>query len=469
MYLAFLYMYFIWLALQNFLLPLAYQQQWLFAGTLGLLMAGKEVVMVLALLALGYRAFQKGWRFNAADKFAFAYAILLTLYLALGPLVLGSTVPFFIRAVSARALVSLVIFYFWGRLSYLEISELKKFIRFVLGLQIGVAIFGLIEWTFLPTSFWSETVGVGNFMLDVKGLLEGMNVVDGLPGNMFRFDIRRIISTYGDPLSMGIACVFPLLLCLAWLLWRKRNGDAGKSNLKWILAAAVLSLALLLTIGRESIGAALLGAALLVWWSGKAKGFVAAGVVAVFMLMLLPQFWTNFVDTVTFRESSAAEHLQFLQSGWNEAPKLLAGKGLGEAGGWAYSLAGVESEVGENSYFELMSQAGLLAVIFLVGFLIASGSWALWYARKIPDPLISAALYAAAANIAARAVLAMFSPSLFGVVPMASFLFLCGAAFTSMQKMGLRPGLVLRPVKKVDPALALAYGHVYPAIAVKRL
>ncbi len=469
MYLAFLYIYFAWLALQNFLLPLAYQQQWLSAGTVGLLMAGKEAVMVLAVFTLGYRAVQKGWRFNAADKFAFAYAALLTLYLVFGPIVLGSTVPFFIRAVSMRALVSLVIFYFWGRLSYLEIGELKKFIRFVLALQIGVAIFGLVEWTFLPTSFWSETVGVGNFMLDVKGLLEDMNVLDGLPSNMFRFDIRRIISTYGDPLSMGIACVFPLLLCMAWLLWRKRNLDDRKSRLKWLLAATILSAALLLTIGRESIGAAVLGAALLVWWSGKAKEFAAPAVFAVFMLMLVPQFWTNLVDTVTFRESSAAEHLQFLQTGWDQGPKLIAGKGLGESGGWAYSLAGVESEVGENSYFELMGQAGLLAVIFLAGFLIAGSRWALWYARKVPDRLISAAMFAAAANIAARAVLAMFSPSLFGVVPMASFLFLCGAAFTSMQRMGLRPGLVLRPVRKVDPALAPAYGYVYPAIAVKRL
>jgi hypothetical protein len=212
-----------------------------------------------------------------------------------------------------------------------------------------------------------------------------------------------------------------------------------------------------------------LGAALLVWWSGKAKEFVAPAVFVVVMLLLIPQVWTNLVDTVTFREDSAAEHLQFLQSGWNEAPKLLVGKGLGESGGWAYSLAGVESEVGENSYFELMGQAGLLSVIFLAGFLIAGCWWALWYARKIPDRLISAAMFAAAANIASRAVLAMFSPSLFGVVPMASFLFFCGAAFTSMQRVGLRPGLVLRPVRKVDPAAALAYGRAYPAIAVKRL
>src|SRR5262249_1714017 len=235
-------------------------------------------------------------------------------------------------------LISLVVFYFWGRLSYLEIGELKKFIRFVLALQLGVALFGLFEWAFLPTSFWSETVGAGNFMLDVKGLLEGQNVIDGLPSNMFRFDIRCIISTYGDPLAMGIACVFPLLLCVAWLLWRKRNADDSKSARKWQLAVVILSLALLLTIGRESISVAVLGAALLVWWSGKAKDFVAPAVLGVVMLTLLPQVWSNLVDTVTFRESSAAEHLELLQTGWSAAPKLLVGKGLGESGGWAYSL-----------------------------------------------------------------------------------------------------------------------------------
>lgn len=432
-------------------------------------MTGKEAVMVLALLALGYRVFRKGWRFNAADRFALAYAALLVLYLVFAPLMPGSTVGFFIRAVSVRSLISLAIFYFWGRLSYLETGELKKFIRFVLGLQIGVASFGLFEWTVLPTSFWSETVGAGNFMLDVKGLLEGSNVADGLPANMFRFDIRRIISTYGDPLAMGIACVFPLLLCVAWLLGRKRGDLVRKSRLQWFLAVVILSVTLLLTIGRESIGVVLFGAALLVWWAGKTKNLVMPAVFATILLMLTPQARSNFVDTVTFRESSAAEHLQFLQSGWNAAPELLLGKGLGESGGWAYSLAGVESEVGENSYLELMSQAGLLAVVLLAGFLIFSCRRSLWYAKRVHDPLMAAAFYAVAANIAARAVMAMFSPSLFGVIPMASFFFLCGAAFTSMQRVGLRPGLVLCQVKKIDPAFLPAYSCVFPAIAVKRL
>ena len=93
----------------------------------------------------------------------------------------------------------------------------------------------------------------------------------------------------------------------------------------------------------------------------------------------------------------------------------------------------------------------------------------LWYARRIPDKLVSAALLAAAANIAARAVMAVFSPSLFGVVPMASFLFFCGVAMTTMQRIGLRPGVALRPVRKMDPGKDFAYGQGIPALAVRRL
>lgn len=449
MYLALLYIFFTWLALQNFLLPLAFQQGWLSFASVGALMAAKEAVMVAALALLGYRAFQKGWRFNTADKFALAYAILLVLYLVFAPLFIGSTVPFFIRAVSLRYLIALVVFYFWGRLSFLEVGELRRLIRFILVLQIAVALFGIFEWSVLPLSFWQNTVGAGAFMTDVKGLQEGLNVVDGLPINMVRSDIRRTISTYGDPLSMGISCVFPLLLSAAWLL-RDKHGKAGRSRRSWWIAFLVVGIALLLTNGRESIAVVLLGVMLLASWSGKAGSLIVPAAIAATAVLAIPAVWQHITDTVTFQEGSASTHLELLQSSWKSAPKLLLGKGLGEAGGWAASLAGVESEVGENTYFELMGQTGLLSVVLLVGFLAAMYKQARWSAKRIPDRLISAALAAAAANVAGRLVMAMFSPSFFAVIPMASFFFVCGAGFTTIERLGLKPGMVFRS--------ALVYG-----------
>jgi hypothetical protein len=58
--------------------------------------------------------------------------------------------------------------------------------------------------------------------------------------------------------------------------------------------------------------------------------------------------------------------------------------------------------------------------------------------------LLAAGLAAAAANIIGRLFMAVFSPSFFDVVPMASFFFLCGVMFTTLQRLGLKPGWVLR-------------------------
>jgi hypothetical protein len=444
MYLYFLYFFFIWLAVQNLVLPWVYRQHLLAAETVGLLMASKEGVLALALVVLAYRFWSGQWRMVLADRFAIAYMALLTFYLLCGPWMLGGSATFVLRLISIRGLVSLVLFYFWGRLSFLDLRQFRRFARFLVGLQVVVALFGIYEWAFLPASFWSDTVGAGTFMLDVKGLLNNQNVVHGLPSNMFVFGIRRAISSYGDPLAMGIASVFPFLVCLAWLLRNPHRPTAKR--IAWKLATGVIAIALVLTIGRESIGAAALGALALLYWQGRVRQTLLVAVAVCAALLLLPQAWKYVADTVTFREASAATHLQFLYNGWKEIPSMLAGKGLGEAGGWAFSLAGVKSDVGENSYFELMSQTGLLSVIFLLVFLFGVAKRAIAHARGLPDPLISAVFLAAGAHIFARCLSGVFSPSLFGVIPLASFFFLCGAGFTAVQRTVARPVAVARRV-----------------------
>jgi len=438
--------YFTWLGLQNFLLPWIYRQQLLPASAVGVLMAGKEVILGAGIVLLLPRTFRWDWRANAADRFAVAYLLGLAVYLFWGPAFLHSTAPLALRAISARSLASPALFYVWGRLCFLSLRELRRFLWFLIGLQTAIALFGILEWLFLPATFWSDTVGVGAFLLDVKGMMENQNVVAGLPSNMFQFGIRRLLSTYGDPLAMGIASVFPLLLCVAWLL-RRRGPWRWSIHLPCGMAAAAIGTALVLTIGRESIAAAGLGIAVLVWRSGKQQRFVVSLSLLLLCLAMLPVLWSYVAPTLTFREASAATHLRFLQTGWERIPTMLAGKGLGEAGGWAFSLAGVESEVGENSYFELMSQTGIITVALLVGFLItvAVRSWRA--AGAVGDPWISAAFLAAGAHVIARSLSGIFSPSLFGVVPLASFFFFCGAGSTTAQRAARRPYLLVRRVR----------------------
>jgi hypothetical protein len=452
LYRYFLCVYFFWMAVQNLLLPWSYRQGWLPVLWLTLLMASKEAVLVAGIALLACRVTRHDWRWIAADWFAIAYVTLLTFYL-LAPGLFHSRAPFALRMISLRSLVSLGLFYFWGRLSFLTIRQLRGFLHFLVGLQIAVAAFGIYEWIALPDTFWSDSIGVGTFMLDVKGLIDGQNVINGLPSNMFRLGVRRVISSYGDPLAMGIASVFPLLICLAWTL---RN---PKSQLRWVwrAGAIVTGVALLLTLGRESIGAAVVSYALLLWWAGKFRGYVSALGVLALILLMLPQIWSFGAQTLSFREESSATHLNFLVEGWRQIPQMLVGKGLGEAGGWAYSLAGVHSDTGESSYFDLMAQTGLASVLLLLGFLLSTAQRAFRESKKIFDPLISVALFASTAHLLGRSLMAVFSPSLFGVVPLASFFFFCGAAFTALQRARLAPTLSARRVLFLwKPAVATA-------------
>lgn len=445
-YLFFLCLYFLWLATQNFLLPWIYQQEMLPAATVGLLMASKEAMLALALVLLAGRAFRRGWRFCGADKFALAYTGLLVVYVFAGPALLGGQATWTMRLISLRSTLTLVLFYFWGRLTFLTLRELRRFLWFVLGLQVAVALFGMYEWFFLPSSFWRDTIGAGRFMLDVKGLLNGYNVIDDLPANMFHFGLRRAMSTYAEPLALGLASVFPLLLGLA-LVSRNRPRAISPGS-RWLLWAAttVIAIGLLLTIGRESIAAAILGALALLWWTGQLRRALAPALMVLVVLSLTPQVWHYVDQTITFKESSAAMHLNLLQSGWKQIPNLLLGKGLGEAGVWALSIAGAHPDTGENSYLELMEQTGILGVVLLCGFLFTLARSALQRSRTFPDPLISCALLAAAAHILARSATAVFSPSLFGVVPLASFFFLCGALFTTIDHVTARPHVTARRI-----------------------
>src|SRR5256885_5450834 len=100
MYLFFLYVFFLWLALQNLVLPWVYRQHLLAAEAVGILMAAKEAVLVVALSVFLPRLWKKDWRSLAADKFAVAYSALLTTYLFCGPWWFDGAATFALRLIS---------------------------------------------------------------------------------------------------------------------------------------------------------------------------------------------------------------------------------------------------------------------------------------------------------------------------------------------------------------------------------
>jgi hypothetical protein len=446
MYLNFLKLYFSWLALQNFLLPWMLSADLLPLKAFALLLGSKEVILIGALVLLMPRLLQPGWHWIAPDVWAVAFTLLLISYLLFAPALLGSTAPLTLRLISLRPIVFMVLFYFWGRLSKHSTNELSHLLKFAIALQACIAVFGILEWAFLPSTFWSNTVELGRFMLDVKGLAEGWNVESGLPSNIFKFGVRRLIATFGDPLSMALASVFPLVLGVAY--WLPRKYDNSSIPL-WIKASAIfIGLALLLTLGRESIVVALCSLLLVSHLRKKASTtFLLAGSGAM-LVLLLPFVAGTIWQSLTFQEDTAATHLSFFTQNFAETSKFLLGRGLGEAGGWAFSLAGIESSVGESSYYELMAQTGMLSVLLMVGFLSSIAARAFRLSELVPERLSAAAMIAIAATIVCRMAGAFFSPSLFAFIPMAILYYIAGAAFSAWRP--LHGGehtrvLVLRP------------------------
>ena len=111
-------------------------------------MASKEAALALALLALAYRFWKKAA--SLSRQICHRLRRLAHGLFVLWAVVAGRSATLVLRMVSMRSLVSLVLFYFWGRLSFFDLRQMRYLVRFVVGLQVVVALFGIYEWWFLP-------------------------------------------------------------------------------------------------------------------------------------------------------------------------------------------------------------------------------------------------------------------------------------------------------------------------------
>src|SRR5262245_13909602 len=118
---------------------------------------------------------------------------------------------------------------------------------------------------------------------------------------MFQSGLRRFVSKYGEPLAMGIASGFSLLVCTAAYL--RRSFSQNVRNF-WLPPGAIIAVALVLTIGRESIGAAGFGVLVLFWLEGKLRHSALPLIMVGVAFLLLPQVWNYVADTINFREAS---------------------------------------------------------------------------------------------------------------------------------------------------------------------
>lgn len=410
----------VWLPFSNFVPPLLYAQFAVGAETVRGFIAIKDGLLGMSLAGNALRQRTRLGDWQLADLLLCCYTILLTLYFALG-IGDGETQMTFDTQLGAfRNLATPPLAYFAGRL--LQIDATPSLLRVFLVTHAIVCAFGFFELFFLPLEFWSLVVQIGGFLVDVKGLQPDQNSNHlGLWANHIMHGMRRMVSFYGDPHSLGQASVVPVVYVAALVASGRRQ---------WLPLLALFMGALALSVHRESIFATLLALGLLAWI--RRDHHARIGSVALWLLfggLVLSTLGSELLtNTVTGQESSASVRTQFLQEAAENLDQYWLGRGIGQAGGFASGEGVVAEGVGENSYMALMGQAGLLSVLLFLGFL---GSTVFTLARGAIslDNVFAAAV---AAALFGRCCGAMFSESIFGFTGTAPLFLFAGLAMRTI-------------------------------------
>ncbi|HXG36206.1 MAG TPA: hypothetical protein VNL15_04490, partial [Dehalococcoidia bacterium] len=184
--------------------------------------------------------------------------VLAVLFLALLAVsFLASDVDFTPRLTYLRRFAAPVFLYLGGRLLLPGESQLREGLRIALLVILAVALFGLVERFLLDISFWRNVVDAEAFYSQQveAGLIpeSWLFIYRGVPDGVFialplSVPVRRLVSTFLEPTTLGAFLAFGLLL---FLLAPAASGlRPGKLT---ALAAILATLAITATLSRGAM------------------------------------------------------------------------------------------------------------------------------------------------------------------------------------------------------------------------
>jgi len=424
----------------------------------------------------------------AADLAAIAFLGLLVIHFLADP---GTSSP---QLTYLRRFAAPAILYLGGRLLVPSRPEFREGLRLVLVVAVGVALFGIVERFFLGLSFWREGVDAATFygrQVEAGLFPDGWVVLfHGVPDGIFialplEVPVRRLVSTYLEPTTLGAFLGFATLLLL---LAPGLAGGDGAASRRWRLAAGggglFLAFAVAATISRGAMITVLAGGGLfvlvrlvsrrrLVSWRGayvvavpavallalgvvlttvddvpareRVRDALASGVVsgvpdeAAPPVGAVPTGESGLPEITVHPPGSTAEgagtHFRGLTSGLREMVDQPLGAGLGAAGGWsAAPEAGRESSVGT-----VAAQLGLPGfILFLAFYLGLVASLVAASARSEGGPAGDIAL-ALAGALFGLFIVSWFSESASGLLGNAFYFLFAGWALALAAPAVRRP------------------------------
>jgi hypothetical protein len=309
-----------------------------------------------------------------------------------------------------RDAVYFMMAYFVGR-GMPELTSDEKTMRRLIALVLFTCLIGIVERVFV-TPEMLVSLGVVSYFSDFLGLSSlTAGTETGLPLNYWTgigsHMVRRAGSVYLNGQGFAIPFLLFYPLATAWVFMRP------KRTTPLVLAYAIITLGLLLTLTRMTIIVAFIQVVLFVTlrkrpeWAVAGLAMASAMFAAVFIF--LPGFPSFVWQTLSFQESSTASHANdwsngiraFFQSPW--------GSGLGTTDQTAIR-AGLKHITGDNLYLKYAVEMGFVGITLFVAILCSIGSSAMRLYRHgvtLAEQRMGVTLWLAVVGIAINGVTAV--------------------------------------------------------------
>ncbi len=244
-----------------------------------------------------------------------------------------------------------------------EAQHMRWLVTILTAYGVASALFGI--WEVQHTTFWTETVELGDYMRAVKHIESGFQPDVPLPWNFVGYQgVRRAAGLLAAPLAQGFFLAVVGLVAFAYL--------RGRSLMMAALVMLLCFYGVQMSGTRGALLAVAMGAGLYFLYprpslAGRVNNaLMGAGLV----LVTLPAVLHHFLYTVKLEDRSTAGHISALAENIHQlSDVVLLGFGVGAAGAQASAVQQATQGGGEGAFFSIAYQLGIPGACFFLWFL----------------------------------------------------------------------------------------------------
>jgi hypothetical protein len=216
-------------------------------------------------------------------------------------------------------------------------------------------------WDVNHTEFWTDTIEIGRYIWDVKGVTTGFQPLVFLPWNFSGFEFeRRAAGLLAAPLAQGFFLAVVGLMAFGVL--------RARSTIVAFLVSMLCFYGIYMSSTRGAMLAFIIGTMIYFaypWRKGNySKNLIILAIIVAVSASLI---YRQVMYTISLTDGSTIGHLDALEKNFDSITNvILVGSGIGAAGGQSSSM-GLDIEGGgEGAIFSIAYQMGVpCALVFL--------------------------------------------------------------------------------------------------------